>query len=83
MIENKVPSDLLIPNSDVWESCTENYELTLQYNRNTLLVMLDTAHRNFREQFDDYENNGFSSVFLSVKDIFEKAQNSKMCRVDF
>ena len=68
-----------MPGAKCWDCTTETYELAAECDGETLMVMLDTASRNFRHEFT--AEKGLKE-FHSVADMFEVIQEPNICTVD-
>ena len=69
--------------AEYWERITPDYELTMECDYDTLLVMLDMPERNFR---GDYTNGDMSEYLglkvTGVQHIFKLVKNPNVCTVD-
>ena len=75
--------NMLGNNAEYYEDITPDYELTMECDHDTLLIMLDMPERNFRGEFNNANPRQYRHLEVTtVQNIFKQAKNPEICTVD-
>ena len=68
--------NMLGNNAQYYEHITPDYELTMECDHDTLLIMLDMPERNFRGEFNNADPRKYRHLDeTAVQEIFAQAQD--------